>query len=122
MLGAGGLFVTAAVLLYPFKKTMNQLGADVLHALNILLFGYPAKWLAAFAYREPNMAAILLDRAGWASMTVATAGALPAREQGALDRLWDVYGKSESPRYEPELESLLSDWEREIDTTPLENQ
>lgn len=107
--------ITTLFILYPFKRTLDKVVELLFMVINIILLGYPLKWLGWIAFHSPEVAGKYFDKSvGFGSISAGMSGFLPDEENKKLDYLWKIYRKSQTPDYEEELEELLSIWENEV--------
>ncbi len=112
LISLAALFVIVLILIYPPRGFLNAIFLAVFHSLNIVALGYPLKFVAYLASVDPTLTAKWFDKSHvFGPITVGMVGVLPHEYKHNDDHLWDVYGRSQSPAHEQELEDLLEELE-----------
>lgn len=109
-LSAGSLIVVVIVLIYPIRRFLDKVFEIVLMFFSIVTLGYPIRFVAYLAKKDPNIAGNLLDKS-YTFGPLSTAMELPAGYERERDRLWKAYRRSQIPSNEEDLEELLQEYE-----------
>ena len=112
LISFAALLLMILVLIYPIRMFSWKIVEIVFMTANIIALGYPLKFIAYLVSQEPTVAGKWLDKSLiFGPLSTGMTDIFPPDYKRDFDHLWDVYGRSQSPAREQELEVLLRDFE-----------
>lgn len=106
------MLLALLALIYPVRRTVNRILEIILMMISVISFGYPIKLVAWFAAQGPEIAGLKFDRSYiFGPLSTGMTTVLADEYKQPLERLWQVYEKSQSPDNEPALDDLLRELE-----------